>query len=183
MTTTTIQQILTTARPQLKELLKVSNDLALPRFTKVIVTSGVGRIKDKKRLDFIADRLAKITGQKAAIRGAKKSIASFKIRQGEPAGFMVTLRGPRMYGFLNKLFNIAIPRIRDFRGFAETSIDEMGNLSLGIKEHTIFPETADEELKDIFGLNITLVTTAKNRTSALAFFRATGFPFKDQKVK
>lgn len=181
MTTTTLQQTLATARPHLKELLKVSNDLALPRFTKVIVATGVGRVKDKKRLDFIADRLAKITGQKAAIRGAKKSIASFKIRQGEPAGFMVTLRGPRMYGFLNKLFNIAIPRIRDFRGFAETSIDEMGNLSLGIKEHTIFPETADEELKDIFGLNITMVTSAKNHAEALTFFRAIGFPFSTLK--
>ncbi len=173
-----LQETLTAVRPQLKEALATTNDLALPRFVKVIVTSGVGRIKDKKRLDFIAGRLAKITGQKAAIRGAKKSIASFKIRQGEPASLMVTLRGPRMYGFLEKLFSVAIPRIRDFRGFAETSIDEMGNLSLGIKEHTIFPETSDEELKDIFGLNITLVTSAKNRPSALTFFRTIDFPFR-----
>lgn len=162
----------------LKKKLGVKNDLALPRFVKVTVSTGVGKIKDAKRLEFIADRLAKITGQKAAPRGAKKSIAGFKVREGDTVGFLVTLRGKRMYGFLDKLLNVVIPRIRDFRGLEEKSVDEMGNLTLGIREHAVFPETADEELKEIFGLGVTIVTTAKNRDQALIFFQALGFPFR-----
>ncbi|MBI2100240.1 MAG: 50S ribosomal protein L5 [Candidatus Vogelbacteria bacterium] len=165
--------------PTLKEkLAKSQKDLASPRLEKVVVSTGVGKIKDQKKLDLIADRLAKITGQKAAPRPAKKSIASFKSRQGDIVGFAVTLRGKRMHGFLEKLFGVAIPRIRDFRGFEEKSVDNIGNLTLGLREHTIFPETADEDIKDIFGLAITLVATAKNRAEALAFFRALDFPFK-----
>jgi large subunit ribosomal protein L5 len=164
--------------PALSATLKEKNRLALPRLSQVVVATGVGKIKDKKRLEFIAGRLAKITGQKASPRAAKKSIAGFKSRQGETVGMMVTLRGARMYGFLDKLLAVVIPRIRDFRGFARTGIDEMGNLTVGLREHTIFPETADEELKDVFGLSITIVTTARNREEALAFFHALGFPFK-----
>ncbi len=162
----------------LKKELGRDNALALPRLSKVVINVGVGHYHDKKRNELVADRVAKITGQKAAVRGAKKSIASFKVRQGDVVGVVTTLRGPRMWGFVDKLLNVAIPRIRDFRGYDDKSIDEMGNLSIGIKEHIIFPETADEELKDVFGLTVTLTTTAKNRKEALAFFHAIGFPFR-----
>jgi large subunit ribosomal protein L5 len=162
----------------LKEELGVKNAMALPRITKVVINSGTGKAKDKKRNELIADRLAKITGQKPSPRGAKQSIATFKLRQGEVIGLTVTLRGPRMYGFLDKLINVAFPRTRDFKGFDDKGVDEMGNLTIGLREHTIFPETADEEIKDVFGLAITIVTTAKNRKTALAFFKAIGFPFK-----
>ena len=162
----------------LKKELGVQNTLALPRLVKVVVSTGTGSHKDKKKQELIADRLAKITGQKPSPRSAKKSIAGFKSRQGDPIGYMVTLRGVRMYGFLDKLINIAIPRTRDFRGIDPKSIDEIGNMTFGIKEHTIFPETADEDLRDLFGMAITLVTTANNKQQALAFLRTVGIPFK-----
>ncbi|OJI08209.1 MAG: 50S ribosomal protein L5 [Candidatus Vogelbacteria bacterium CG22_combo_CG10-13_8_21_14_all_37_9] len=169
------------AQPELKTKLALKNALALPKLVKVVVNSGTGRARDKKRNELVADRLAKITGQKASARGAKKSIASFKLREGEIIGFTSTLRGKRMHDFLDRLLNIAIPRIRDFKGYDLKAIDEVGNLTIGLKEHNVFPETADEELKDIFGLSVTIVTTAKNRTEAEAFFEALGVPFK--KVK
>jgi large subunit ribosomal protein L5 len=124
------------------------------------------------------DRLAKITGQKPATRGAKKSIASFKIRIGDPIGVMVTLRGARMYGFLDKLINVAIPRTKDFRGIERKVVDNIGNMTMSVKEHTIFPETGDEDIKDIFGLGITIVSTAKNKAEATDFFELIGIPFK-----
>ena len=145
---------------------------------KVVISTGTGKIKDKKKIDVIEDRLAKITGQKAAPRGAKKSIASFKVRQGDVVGYQVTLRGSRMYDFLDKLIHISLPRTRDFRGLDAKAIDSLGNMTIGIKEHTIFPETADEDLKDVFGLAITIVTTAKNKKEAEAFFRHIGVPLK-----
>jgi len=154
------------------------NNFQAPRITKVVVSSGTGKAKDKARNELVANRLAKITGQKPALRGAKKSIASFKLRQGDIIGVSVTLRGARMYGFLNKLINVALPRTRDFKGFDLKSIDEIGNLTIGIREHTIFPETADEELRDVFSLSVTIVTTARNRAEAEALLRAIGFPFK-----
>jgi large subunit ribosomal protein L5 len=127
----------------------------------------------------IQDRLAKITGQKAAARGAKKSIAAFKSREGDVVGFQVTLHGARMYDFADKLINIVLPRTRDFRGLTPSSIDEMGNMTLAIKEHTIFPETSDEELRHVFGFAVTLVTTAKGKAEADAFFRHIGLPLKE----
>ncbi|MEK7179116.1 MAG: 50S ribosomal protein L5 [Patescibacteria group bacterium] len=156
------------------------NPMAAPVLVKVVVSSGTGKMSrgDKKKNDLVADRLMKITGQKPASRAAKKSIATFKLREGEPIGFMVTLRGARMYAFLDKLLNIALPRTKDFRGLNNASIDEMGNYTFGIREHIVFPETADEELKDVFGLAITIVTTAKNKKEAEAFLRHLGFPFK-----
>ena len=156
------------------------NRLASPRLLKVIVASGTGSgiKKDKNRNEFIIGRLAKITGQKPATKSAKKSIASFKVRQGDPVGVMVTLRGARMYGFLDKLTNVAIPRMKDFRGIETKIVDSIGNLTLPIREHTIFPETGDEELKDVFGLAITVVTSAKTKEEALEFFTLLDFPFK-----
>lgn len=133
---------------------------------------------DKNKNTFIADRLARITGQKPATRQAKKSIAQFKVREGEPIGLSTTLRGEKMYSFIDKLVNIALPRTKDFRGIDPKIIDTIGNLTLGIREHTIFPETGDEELKDVFGLAITIVTTAKTKAEAKALFDVIGMPFK-----
>jgi len=162
----------------LEKELGIKNVMALPRLVKVVVNSGTGKAKDKKRNELVADRLAKITGQHASPRGAKKAIATFKTRQGDVIAYSVTLRGKRMNGFLDKLINIAFPRTRDFKGFDENSVDELGNLTIGLREHIIFPETVDEEIKDVFGLAVTIVTTAKNKKAGLAFFKAIGFPFK-----
>jgi large subunit ribosomal protein L5 len=157
--------------------------MAAPRIQKVVVSVGTGSNKDKNRGALVADRLAKITGQHAAPRSAKKSIAAFKSREGDVVGYQVTLRGARMYDFLEKLIHIALPRTRDFRGLAPTAIDEMGNLTIGIKEHSIFPETSDEDLKDVFGLAVTTVTSAKGKKEAEAFFRHLGFPLKSGDAK
>ena len=174
----TIKEQYTAIIPKLKEELGIKNVMAVPKITKVIISVGTGKNRDKKRNELIADRLAKITGQKPSPRQSKKSIATFKLREGEVIGQMVTLRGKRMFDFLTKFVNVAVPRTRDFKGFNRTSIDEIGNLTVGIKENTIFPETTDEELKDVFGLAITMVTTAKNKTEADALFTHLGFPFK-----
>lgn len=154
------------------------NRMSSPRIVKVVVSSGVGSAKDKNRLQVVADRLARITGQKASPRPAKASIAQFKMREGDVVGYQVTLRGARMFDFLDKLIHIALPRTRDFRGISETAVDGMGNITIGIKEHTIFPETSDEDLKDVFGLAVTVVTTASSKDEALAFFKHLGVPFK-----
>ncbi len=159
------------------------NLMETPRISKIVVSSGVGSIKDKKKIELVAKRLETITGQKAAKRGAKKSVAGFKVREGDVVGYQVTLRGARMYGFLEKLLNVALPRTRDFRGISANGIDQMGNYSLGIKENTIFPETADEELKDVFGLSITIVTTSNNKAETKAFLTELGFPFKKEEAK
>jgi len=177
-----LKQKIEKAIPELKKSLGVKNALALPHLVKVVVNSGTGKAKDKRKNEVVESRLAKITGQKPAPRGAKKSIASFKLRQGEVVGYAVTLRGPRMYNFLDLLLGVAIPRTRDFKGYDSKIVDEVGNLTLAIKEHTVFPQTADEELKDVFGLAVTVVTTAKNKKEALIFFKAMGFPFKKAKV-
>jgi len=169
--------------PGLKKELGVKNIMAVPHIVKVMVNSGTGKAKDKKRNELVADRLAKITGQKASPRGSKQSIASFKVRQGEIIGYCVTLRGQRMYDFLDMLLSISIPRIRDFKGYDSKCIDEVGNMTIGIKENVVFPQSADEELKDIFGFSVTIVTSAKDKKQALAFFKAIGFPFKKEVVK
>jgi large subunit ribosomal protein L5 len=160
------------------------NAMQAPRLTKVIVSVGTGSQKDKKRSnEVIADRLAKITGQKGAPRSAKKSIATFRVRAGDQVGFQVTLRGARMISFIDKLLNIALPRTKDFRGISINGIDEMGNYTLGIKEHTIFPETSDEDLRDVFGMAITVVTTSKNKKETASFLKLLGFPFKKEEGK
>jgi large subunit ribosomal protein L5 len=160
------------------------NVMQTPHLEKVVLNVGVGKAsKDKKRLVLIIDRLTKISGQKPAPRKAKKSIAAFKVREGEVVGYQVTLRGDMMFGFLGKFIDIALPRTKDFRGLPLSSIDEMGNCTIGIKEHTIFPETSDEELRDVFGFSIAVVTTAQNKAEATAFFRFLGFPFKKEEEK
>jgi len=155
-----------------------TNAMQAPSIEKVVISSGTGKIKDKGKLEVVQDRLARITGQKTAPRGAKKSIAAFKVRQGDTVGYQVTLRGARMYDFLEKLIHVALPRTRDFRGLKATAIDEMGNMTIGIKEHTIFPETSDEDLRDVFGFAITIVSSAKNKEEAEAFYRHLGFPLQ-----
>ncbi len=155
-----------------------TNRMQAPRIQKVVVSVGVGRVSDKKQRELIQDRLGKITGQKPAPRGAKQSIASFKLRQGDIVGYQVTLRGARMYHFLDKLIHVALPRTRDFRGLKISSIDEMGNYTLGIKENTIFPEASDEDLRNVFGLGITIVTSAKTKENALALLRHIGMPLE-----
>ena len=167
-----------TAFDALKEALGYENPMAAPRILKVVVSSGVGKKRDKNQLALVEDRLMRITGQKASPRPAKQSIAQFKMREGDIVGYQVTLRGARMYDFLDKLIHIALPRTRDFRGINDSTVDEMGNMTIGIREHTIFPETSDEDLKDVFGLAITVVTSAKSRDEALSFFRHLGVPFK-----
>ncbi len=156
------------------------NKLAAPRLSKIVISSatGSGMKKDREKNDTVSDRLAKITGQRPTVRAAKQSVASFKIRQGDKIGVAVTLRGSRMLHFLDKLIHVALPRTKDFRGIDPKAVDTIGNLTIGIKEHTIFPETSDEDLRDVFGMAVTLVTTAKTREEAIAFFTHLGIPFK-----
>ncbi len=161
----------------LKGTFGYTNVFASPRLVKIIVSSGVGKA-DKTRKQVVESRLARITGQKAAPRAAKQSIAQFKMRQGDIVGYQVTLRGARMFSFLDKLIHIALPRTRDFRGLNPGSVDEMGNYTIGIKDNTIFPETSEEDLKDVFGIAITFVTTAKSKEEAEAFLRHLGLPMR-----
>lgn len=151
------------------------------RIEKVIINVGVGSFADKKKIDLTEDRLLKITGQKPIRKGAKQSIAAFKVREGDIVGLSVTLRGEKMWSFLDKLINIALPRTKDFRGIPQTGADQMGNYTLGIREHTVFPETADEELKDVFGFGVTIVTNLDSKEKALTFLKTIGFPFAKQK--
>jgi len=176
-----MKEKLSGAYEALKDTFGYQNVMQAPRIEKVIVATGTGKIDDKGKLDLIQDRLAKITGQKPAPRPARMSIASFKLREGDIIGYQVTLRGGRMQSFLDKLIHVALPQTRDFRGLKPTAIDEMGNITLGIKEHTIFPETHDEDIKDVFGLAITIVTTAKTKAEAEALLRHVGLPL--QKVE
>lgn len=156
----------------------LENAMQAPRVLKVVVTTGVGSFKDKKKVELAGDRITKITGQKPVLKGAKKSIAAFKSREGDPMGYQVTLRGERMWNFLEKLVHIALPRTKDFRGLPSTSADGLGGYSIGIKENTIFPETADEELKDVFGLGITVVTNMRKKEDTKKFLELLGFPIK-----
>lgn len=178
MATDTTKTKLAEVFEALKGTFSYKNVMQAPRIEKVIVSTGTGKIEDKQKIALIQDRLAQITGQKASPRPAKKSIASFKLREGDIIGYQVTLRGARMNTFLDKLIHIALPQTRDFRGLKATAIDEMGNITLGLKEHTVFPETVDEELKDVFGLAITIVTTAKTKEEAEALLRHIGLPLQ-----
>lgn len=174
----TIKQKTATAFDALKKDFGYKNKMQSPKIQKVVVSSGVGSFKDKKKIDLAVDRITKITGQKPVKKGAKLSVASFKVRQGDTVGLQVTLRGTRMYDFLDRLINIALPRTKDFRGISATGLDEMGNYTLGIKENTIFPESSDEDLKDVFGLAVTIVTSVSDSKQTKAFLTHLGFPFK-----
>ena len=165
----------------LKETLGYTNIMQTPRVTKVVVSTGVGAAKDEKRRAFIVERLARITGQMPSARSARKSIATFKVREGDIVGYQITLRGARAETFLQKLIHIVLPRVKDFRGIPASSIDEMGNITIGFREHTVFPETSDEDAKDVFGLAITIGTSAKNKKEAEGFLRYIGVPLRGGK--
>ncbi len=164
--------------PGMKKFLGVKNDMAVPKLIKVVISSGTGSKSDENKKKLVEKSLELIGGQKPYGNPAKKSISSFKLREGMIIGYSVTLRGDRMYDFLEKLINVAIPRIRDFRGIDTSVIDEVGNLSIGIKEHIVFPETSDQDVREAFGLGITVVSGAKTKKEALEFFKLLGFPFK-----
>ncbi len=174
-----VKEIETKSFETLKGEFGYKNSLSAPRLVKVVVSVGTGKgIKNNKNWnDLVSDRIGKITGQKPAIRKAKKAIASFKTRQGDSIGVVVTLRGKKMFDFMDKLLNVAFPRTKDFRGVNISGVDQLGNMSLGIKEHTIFPEIKDEELKDVFSLGINIVTTAGSKKEAEAFLKLLGMPF------
>jgi len=168
-------------RPELQKRMGYSNINQVPKLTAIVVNSGVGEaIGDHKKLETVADELAQITGQKPSIRRAKKSISNFKLRAGMPVGATVTLRSSMMYEFMDRLVNISIPRIRDFRGVPSKSFDGRGNYTLGITEQIIFPEIEYDKVEKIRGMNITFVTTAKTDAEALELLRAFGMPFRKQ---
>jgi len=165
-------------RERLKEELDCSTVMDVPRVEKITLNMGVGEAKtDAKVLDHAQDQLTTIAGQRAQLRRARKSIASFKLREGMPVGVKVTLRGDRMYEFLDRLVSIALPRIRDFRGLSTDSFDGRGNYSLGIREQIIFPEVDYDSIDQIRGLDVTITTTAKTDEAGLALLREFGLPF------
>ena len=166
-------------RAPLQEKLGIQNVMALPKLTKVVINMGVGEAaNDKKYLESAVQNLTAISGQKPVITKARKSVASFKIREGWPIGCKVTLRGNKMYEFMERLINIAIPRERDFRGLNSKSFDNQGNYSFGIKEQIIFPEINYDHIDKIRGMDICINTSAKNKDEAKALLEALQFPFK-----
>ncbi|MBD3359712.1 MAG: 50S ribosomal protein L5 [Candidatus Buchananbacteria bacterium] len=165
--------------PQLKESFGYTNNLAVPKLKKVVLNAGLGKgVKDSSFMETVENTLTRITGQKPVKTKAKKSISNFKIREGMVIGMKVTLRGETMYDFIEKLIKITLPRVRDFRGLSLKSIDKEGNLNIGIKEHIAFPEIQADEIEKLHGLEMAIVTTAKNREEGEALFKALGFPFK-----
>lgn len=166
--------------PQLMEQFGYSSIMEVPRFTKVTLNMGVGAaVSDKKLVENAAADLTRIAGQKAVITKARKAIAGFKIREGYPIGCMVTLRGARMYEFLDRLITIALPRVRDFRGVSGRSFDGRGNFNLGVREQIIFPEIEYDKVDAVRGLNISITTTAKTNDEAKALLTAYRFPFRN----
>ncbi len=166
--------------PQLQKDFSYKSVMEVPKLEKIVVNMGLGEaIQNVKILDSASEEMATITGQKAVITKAKKSIASFKLRQGMPIGCMVTLRKDRMYEFLDRLVNVSLPRVRDFKGVPAKAFDGQGNYSLGIKEQLIFPEINYDKIDKIKGMNITIVTTAKTDEEGRALLRLLGMPFRN----
>jgi large subunit ribosomal protein L5 len=165
--------------PALKERFGIENPMRIPRLEKIVVNMGVGEAAQNSRaLDGAMDDLARITGQKPQLRRARKSIAGFKIRDGMPVGARVTLRGERMWEFLDRLINIALPRVRDFRGISPRSFDGRGNFALGLREQTIFPEVSYDSIDTTRGLDVAVVTTAESDEEARELLRMLGMPFR-----
>ncbi|MBI3631077.1 MAG: 50S ribosomal protein L5 [Candidatus Sungbacteria bacterium] len=156
------------------------NVMAVPRIEKVVVNVGIGRIRDEKERAEIAKYVGLITGQKPEVRPARKAIASFKTRAGLVIGYRVSLRGSRMYDFLARLIHVALPRTRDFKGLGEGSLDQSGNLTVGVKEHIVFPEIVGEDYRFLFGLEVTVVTSAHTRQEGLALLKLMGFPLRSE---
>jgi large subunit ribosomal protein L5 len=178
------ERYLTELRAGLKEQLGVSSIMQVPRITKVTLNMGVGEAKnDAKLLDSAIEELTTIAGQRAQVRRARKSIAGFKIREGMPVGAKVTLRGDRMWEFLDRLVSIALPRIRDFRGLSPASFDGRGNYSLGIREQIIFPEIDYDSIGEIRGLDVAITTSASSDEHAHALLAALGLPFATERTE
>lgn len=175
--------------PKLKKELNYANDLMVPRLDKVVINVGFGsKAKEDKYQEIITDTLARITGQKPVNTVARKSISNFKLRKGTIVGMKVSLRNKRMYDFVDKLINITLPRVRDFRGLRTSVVDSSGNLNIGFKEHLSFPEISSDEVEHIHGLEINVASTAKNMNDGYLLFELLGFPFnkdlkKEKKVK
>jgi large subunit ribosomal protein L5 len=168
-------------RARLKDELGISSIMRVPRVTKITLNMGVGDAKvESKALDSAIEELTTIAGQRAQIRKARKSIAGFKLREGMPIGARVTLRGDRMWEFLDRLVSIALPRIRDFRGLAPESFDGRGNYSIGIREQIIFPEIDYDDIQAVRGLDVAITTTAQNDEEGLALLRGLGLPFRER---
>ncbi|PYS94355.1 MAG: 50S ribosomal protein L5 [Acidobacteria bacterium] len=167
--------------PTLAKEFDITNPMAVPKLEKIVINMGLGEaIANSKIVDTAAAELGTIAGQKPVVTRAKKSIASFKLRAGMPIGSMVTLRGDRMYEFLDRLVSIALPRVRDFRGVSPKSFDGRGNYTLGIREQLIFPEIDFNKVDKTRGMNISIVTTARNDEQARALLKALGMPFRQQ---
>jgi|TARA_B000000460_G_C21498222_1_gene385037 large subunit ribosomal protein L5 len=166
---------------QLQEELGLSNPMAVPKLLKIVVNVGVGRAtQDIKELDRAVDELAAITGQKPSLRRARKSVASFRLREGMPIGAMVTLRGERMFEFLDRLISIVLPRVRDFRGVSRNAFDGRGNYTIGLKDQLIFPEVDYTQVDRVRGMNVTICTTAESDEPARALLQSLGIPFQQQ---
>ncbi len=166
-------------RPKLAEQFGYKNRMQIPHLDKIVINMGIGEgVADRKKVESAAADLALIAGQKAIITNARKSIATYKVRAGQPIGCKVTLRKARMYEFLDRLINIALPRVRDFRGLSSRSFDGRGNYSLGIREHIVFPEIDYDKVSDVWGMDITVCTTARNDDEARALLSAFNFPFR-----
>ncbi|MFA4941096.1 MAG: 50S ribosomal protein L5 [Patescibacteria group bacterium] len=167
--------------PELKKKFGYKNDFMAPKLEKVVVNVGFGRnYKDNDLVENIKKSLTNITGQRCVLTKSKKSISAFKIRDGLIIGAMVTLRGERMYDFIEKLVNVTFPRVRDFRGISEKSVDKNGNLTVGFREHLPFPEISPESIENVHGLEVSISTGAKSREEGLEFLKQIGFPFKKE---
>jgi large subunit ribosomal protein L5 len=165
-------------RPAMKEEFGYKNDMMIPRLEKIVINMGVGEaVKDTKKVKQAAEELSLIAGQKAVITLAKKSIAGFRVREGMPLGTKVTLRGDRMYEFLDRLVTIALPRVRDFRGVKGTAFDGRGNYAFGLKEHIVFPEINFDKVDEVLGMDIIICTTAKNDAEAKSLLKHFNMPF------
>ena len=168
-----------TVRAELLKQFGYPNQMEVPKLDKVVINMGVGEaVADRKAVDNAAVELARISGQRPVITKARKSIATFKVRDGQPIGCKVTLRKTRMYEFVDRLINIALPRVRDFRGLSPKSFDGGGNFTIGIKEHIIFPEIDYDKAADVWGMDITVCTSAKSDDEARALLSAFNFPFR-----
>lgn len=173
------EQYKTSMMKGLQQELGLSNVHQIPRPKKITVNVGVGKgLKDARFLETVEETLRRITGQKPVVTKARISIAGFKIREGMVVGMKVTLRGQRMWDFLDKMVHVSFPRVRDFRGISDSTVDESGNLSVGFKEHIAFPEIKSDEIEMIHGLQVTVTTSAGTRERGLALFRALGIPFQ-----
>lgn len=167
--------------PELQQTLGRKNIHSIPKLLKIVVSMGVGEaVNDRKRLDQAADQLTQLAGQKSQICKAKKSVAGFRLREGQPIGCRVTLRGKRMYDFLDRLITLVLPRVRDFRGISPKGFDGRGNYNYGLNEQSVFPEIDPESVTNTQGMNITFVTTAETNDEGRALLKAFGMPFKTE---